>query len=82
MNGAADPFTLSSFTGTPPNRVNNVSTPGNDSNGGTLIGVVGYVADFNFNQAYRYYRFDASTLSMNQSNRNVDDELSAVASIP
>lgn len=41
--GVSEPFTLGTFTGTAPTRVNNVLTPGAGP-GGT----VGYEADFNF----------------------------------
>jgi hypothetical protein len=70
--GAGEPFTLGSSTGTAPTRVNNVLTPGTGPNG-----TVGYIADFTFANAYKYYAFGASTVAVQQS--NPDQELSAVA---
>lgn len=71
VNGTGEPFTLGSFTGTPPVRVNNVLTPGAGPNG-----TVGYEADFSFSQAYRFYRFGASTKGFNTG--HPDQELSGV----
>ena len=73
VNGTGEPFTLGSFTGTAPNSVNNVVTPGSGPGG-----VVGYVADFSFTQAYQYFAFGPST----EAASNLEQELSAVASIP
>lgn len=64
-----EPFTLGTFTGTPPSTVNNVLTPGAGP-GGT----VGYIAQFNFGTAYKYYAFGAST----EAAGNTEQELSAV----
>jgi hypothetical protein len=74
VNGAGEPFTLGTTTGTAPVRVNNVLTPGAGPNG-----TVGYEADFQFNQAYKYYAFGASTEAFNAG--NADQELSAVGSV-
>jgi hypothetical protein len=75
VNGGSEPFTLGSFTGTAPLRVNNVLTPGAGP-----AGTVGYVADFQFAQSYKYYAFGASTEAFNAGNS--DQELSGVASVP
>jgi hypothetical protein len=75
VTGSGEPFTIGTFTGTAPVRVNNVLTPGAGP-GGT----VGYEADFNFGQAYKYYAFGASTIARNSG--NTDQELSAVGAIP
>ncbi len=71
VNGAGEPFTLGTFTGTAPSSVNNVLTPGAGP-GGT----VGYIAQFQFGTAYKYYAFGASTVAFAQT--NPDQELSAV----
>jgi hypothetical protein len=73
--GGSEPFTLGTFTGTAPTNVNNVGTPGAGP-GGT----VGYIADFNFGTAFKYYAFGASTVAIAQG--NADQELSAVGAIP
>lgn len=73
-NGAGEPFTLGTFTGTAPTTVNNVLTPGAGP-GGT----VGYIADFNFGGSYKYYAFGASSLAFTSGNS--DQELSGVAGI-
>jgi hypothetical protein len=75
VTGAGEPFTLGSFTGTAPTRVNNVLTPGAGP-----AGTVGYEADFSFGQSYRYYAFGASTEAFNAG--NTDQELSAVGAVP
>jgi hypothetical protein len=72
VNGVTEPFTLGSFAGTAPTSVNNVGV--NPSGG-----LVGYIADFHFNTAYRYYAFGASTIAVNQG--NTDQELSGVTAI-
>jgi hypothetical protein len=72
--GAGEPFTLGTFTGTPPSVVNNVLTPGAGP-GGT----VGYEADFSFGAAYTEYAFGASTEAFNSG--NADQELSAVGAL-
>jgi hypothetical protein len=68
------PFTIGSFTGTAPTRVDNtvlgVAGPG---------GKVGYIADFTFGTAYKYYAFGASTVAVKA--RNPLQELSAVSAI-
>jgi hypothetical protein len=71
VNGSGEPFTLGSFNGTAPTTVNNVLTPGAGPNG-----TVGYIADFNFNTAFKYYAFGASTEAINLG--NADQEFSAV----
>ncbi|MDQ6627302.1 MAG: PEP-CTERM sorting domain-containing protein [Pseudomonadota bacterium] len=71
VNGAGEPFTLGTFTGTAPTTVNNVV---NGPNG------VGYEADFTFGTSYKYYAFGASTVAFQQGNS--DQELSAVAAAP
>jgi hypothetical protein len=75
VTGSGEPFTLGSFTGTAPTRVNNVLTPGAGP-GGT----VGYEADFSFGTSYKYYAFGASTEAFNSG--NTDQELSGVAALP
>ena len=77
-----EPFTLGSFTGTPPTTVNNVLTPqsqplppGCSGTPGVLC-AVGYIAQFTFGASYQYYAFGASSLAFQQS--NPDQELSAV----
>jgi len=74
VTGAGEPFTLGTFTGTAPLRVNNVLTPGAGP-GGT----VGYEADFTFSSAYSEYAFGASTFATQSG--NADQELSAVGSL-
>jgi hypothetical protein len=74
VTGSGEPFTLGTFTGTAPLQVNNVLTPGANANG-----VVGYVADFSFGTAYKYYQFGASSFAIAQ---NPDQELTAVAALP
>ncbi len=70
--GASEPFTLGSFTGTAPTTVNNVLTPGAGPGGD-----VGYIADFTFGAAYKWYAFGASTVAFAQG--NADQELSGVS---
>ena len=76
--GTGEPFTLGTFTGTPPSTVNNVETGG--CNPGPVNGpssnCVGYEAQFNFGTAYKYYAFGASTVAAATS--NTEQELSAV----
>ena len=72
--GAGEPFTLGTYTGTAPTRVNNIPT------GSYYNGVTGYIADFSFGSTYRYYSFGASTVAFNSG--NADQELSAVAAVP
>ncbi|SIO46285.1 PEP-CTERM protein-sorting domain-containing protein [Bradyrhizobium erythrophlei] len=71
VTNSGEPFALVSFSGTAPDRVNNVL-----SNGGP----VGYIADFGFSSAYQYYAFGASKVAFDQG--NTDQELSAVSAIP
>jgi hypothetical protein len=73
--GAGEPFTLDTSTGTRPSRVNNVLTPGAGP-GGT----VGYIADFSFGNAYKFFAFGASAEAFAAG--NPDQELSAVGAIP
>jgi PEP-CTERM motif len=75
VTGSGEPFTLGTFTGTAPLSVNNVLTPGAGP-----AGTVGYEAEFAFGTAYKYYAFGASTEAFNSG--NVDQELSAVGSVP
>jgi hypothetical protein len=75
VSGANEPFTLGTFTGTAPTNVDNVLT-GASGPGGT----VGYIADFTFGSAYKYYAFGASTVAFAQGNS--DQELSGVSAIP
>jgi hypothetical protein len=75
VTGAGEPFTLGTFTGTAPTLVNNVLTPGAGP-GGT----VGYIANFDFGTAYKYYAFGASTEAIGSG--NTEQELSAVGAIP
>ena len=72
VDGAGEPFTIGSFTGTAPTIVNNVLTGGCGPGG-----CVGYEAFFSFNTAYKYYAFGASTIAFRD--QNSDQELSAVA---
>jgi hypothetical protein len=72
--GAAEPFTLGSFTGIAPTWVNNVVTPGAGPNG-----TVGYIARFDFGQSYSDFAFGASTVAIAQG--NADQEFSAVGSV-
>ena len=71
VSNSGEPFTLVSSFGTPPSNVNNVL-----SNGGP----VGYIADFGFASAYKYYAFGASQVAFDQG--NTDQELSAVGAVP
>jgi PEP-CTERM motif len=73
VNGASEPFTLGTYTGTAPFQVNNVLTPGAGP-GGT----VGYEAFFHFDTTYTYYAFGSSSFALPTNN---DQELSAVAAI-
>jgi hypothetical protein len=66
-----EPFTIGTFSGTPPTTVNNVLTPGSTPGG---FGVVGYIATFNFGTPYKYYAFGTST----EGAGNPEQELSAV----
>ncbi len=75
VNGAGEPFTLGSFTGTPPLSVNNVLTPGAGPSA-----TVGYIAQFIFSQPFRFYQFTSSTVANNAG--NPDQELSAVGTAP
>jgi len=71
VNGSVEPFTLGNFSGTAPQTVNNVLTPGAGPNG-----TVGYEASFLFPNAYQFYAFGASTIAI--ADGNADQELSAV----
>lgn len=84
VNGANEPFTLGTVTGTAPTTVNNVcpvalcaqntGMPGSGPNG-----TVGYIAKFTFGTAYKYYAFGASTVAAgNNPSPNLDQELTAV----
>jgi hypothetical protein len=76
VNGDGEPFTLGTFTGTPPSTVNNVETggcrPGPVNSPGSNC--VGYEAQFTFATAYKYYAFGASTVAAS----NTEQEFSAV----
>jgi hypothetical protein len=76
VNGDGEPFTLGTFTGTPPSTVNNVETggcrPGPVNSPGSNC--VGYEARFTFGTAYKYYAFGASTVAAS----NTEQEFSAV----
>jgi hypothetical protein len=74
---SGEPFTLLTSSGTAPTNVNNVLTPGGPSGQSSTVG---YIADFNFGTAYKYYAFGASTIAIQSG--NVDQELSAVGAIP
>lgn len=74
VDGSGEPFTLGTFTGTAPTTVNNIVV---GTGGGQ--GITGYIADFTFSTAYKYYMFGASTVAINQG--NADQELSAVGMI-
>src|ERR1700730_5969930 len=71
--GASEPFTIDSagITGTEPTTVNNVLTPGAGPSG-----TVGYIADFQFAHAYRYYKFEESTFA--GISGNTEPEFTAV----
>ena len=75
VTGSGEPFYLGDFVGTAPTTVNN-----------TLVGVwggqgqTGYIADFHFAEAYRYFKFGASTAAIAMG--NADQELSGVGMIP
>jgi hypothetical protein len=81
VNGAGEPFTLGTFTGTAPTSVNNVLTPQSvglpaGCSGTNTPCAIGYIATFNFSTAYQFYAFGASTEAVNAA--NADQELSAV----
>jgi hypothetical protein len=71
--GAGEPFILETYSGTGPTSVNNILI---GTGGGE--GITGYIADFRFATAYRYFSFGASIMAIN--NGNADQELSAVGS--
>jgi hypothetical protein len=73
VTGGGEPFTLGTFAGTAPLTVNNVLTPGGPGPSG---GTVGYIADFTFSQAYKFYEFGATTIATAEG--NTDQELTAV----
>ncbi|SDJ65344.1 PEP-CTERM protein-sorting domain-containing protein [Bradyrhizobium lablabi] len=76
VSGSGEPFFLSANAGsTDPTRVNVVQTPGAGP-----AGVVDYITDFTFSQAYQYYAFGASDVAVASGNN--DQELTAVAAIP
>ena len=69
--GGAEPFTLGTFTGPGPTRVNNVlTTPAGPG------GAVGYEADFSFGTAYKFYSFGPSTEAIVAG--NIELEFSAI----
>jgi hypothetical protein len=61
--GTSEPFTLGTFTGTAPTQVDNVLTAAKNNH-------VGYIADFTFSAAYKYYAFGASTAAFTYSLAN------------
>lgn len=77
VSGSGEPFTLGTFSGTAPTNVNNVLVGAGGGEGRT-----GYISDFTFGTAYRYYEFGASTAAIRS--QNSDQELSAVgiAAVP
>jgi hypothetical protein len=74
VNGAGEPFTLGTYTGTAPTWVDNVLT-----NGVGPAGTVGYIADFSFAGAYKEFAFGTSTFA---GPLNSEQELSGVAAVP
>jgi hypothetical protein len=74
--GSGEPFTIGTYFGTAPTRVNNVLTPGlyHDAPGGQ----VGYIADFKFGTGYKQFALGTSTAAW----MNTEQEFSAVAAIP
>jgi hypothetical protein len=70
------PYTLGSFTGTAPSKVDNVLMTTGHGPGGT----VGYIADFKFANSYKFYAFGPSTEAVNRN--NTDQELSGVSGAP
>jgi hypothetical protein len=73
VSGSGEPFTIGTSTGIAPIAVNNVLTPGAGPHG-----TVGYIADFDFGTAYKYYAFGSSTEAFTAGNDL--PELSGVAS--
>ena len=81
VTGVGEPFTLGTFTGTAPSSVNNVLTPQSiglaaGCSGTATPCAVGYIAQFQFPAAYKYFALGASTVASAQG--NPDQELSAV----
>jgi hypothetical protein len=74
VNGIGEPFTLGAFSGTAPTSVNNIVT------GNSFSGATGYIADFSFNNSYKFYKFGVSSFAASEG--NADQELSAVAAVP
>jgi len=70
VTGAGPDFKLGTFTGTAPLTVNNVLTPGAGP-----AGTVGFIADFNFSSAYKFYEFVPSTEA---TSANPEPEFSAI----
>ncbi len=70
VEGSGEPFTLGSFLGTAPDRVNNVLSGQLGPEGQT-----GYIADFTFGEAYSHFKFGVSTFA---ASSNGDQELSGV----
>jgi hypothetical protein len=84
VNGAGEPFTLGTYTGTAPTSVDNVRVQKKNHR-------IGYIADFTFSTAYKYFAFGPSTISEEEADANAayinplkaeEPELSAVASLP
>jgi hypothetical protein len=78
--GTKEPFTLGTFTGTAPTSVNNVLSLPKTSH-------IGYIADFTFDTAYKYYALGASTQAFlygdgpEPPSRALKPEFEAVASL-
>ncbi|MEO8922964.1 MAG: PEP-CTERM sorting domain-containing protein [Caldimonas sp.] len=72
--GSGEPFTLGAYTGTAPTTVDNVLV---GTGGGQ--GTTGYIADFTFATAYKFYEFGASNIATQMG--NPDQELSAVGNL-
>ena len=67
VTGSGEPFTIGTFAGVAPLRVNNVLSDG---------GPVAYITDFKFATAYSRFAFGASTEAINAG--NADQEFSAI----
>jgi hypothetical protein len=83
VTGTAEPFTIGTYTGTAPTTVDNVRTS-------KLNHHVGYITDYTFGVAYKYFAFGPSTISETEADANAaninpvkaeEPELSAVASL-
>ena len=76
--GTGPQFTIGAFKGTAPNKVDNIIT------GGVKDQAAGYIADFRFKTAYKYYAFGGSTQAFlygdgkEPADRAVEPELDGV----